>query len=380
MLLLLLLQVSQPLRGLPIVAAGGLLTDEEAAARAATDDAVLERLESAAAASSSGGRPGSSKWVIDESENLKSTWEHRAWTWGCLGLLAASLGSAASGVHDASDVACAASALAAAYVLSDLGTGIYHWSVDNYGDGNTPVFGRQIAAFQGHHQRPWTITQREFCNNVHQVRRGAGAGAGGARCSHACGCMWMHGLRLAALVAVVRTWHPQMHMQTCPPARSQPACVQCARRRCGWPSLFFLLPDRAQVFKPATTPAALILAGSTVAPLWLAVFCPSFLGLVCMSQQFHAWSHMKRSELPGAVVALQDAGLLIGRKAHGAHHRPNFEGNYCIVSGLWNNVLDESGFFRKLEELVLQLTGVEPRCWYPPETDWVEQVQPGTQA
>lgn len=25
--------------------------------------------------------------------------------------------------------------------------------VDNYGDANTPVFGGQIAAFQGHHQR-----------------------------------------------------------------------------------------------------------------------------------------------------------------------------------------------------------------------------------
>lgn len=37
------------------------------------------------------------------------------------------------------------------------------------GDANTPVLGKQIAAFQGHHQRPWTITQREFANNVHQV-------------------------------------------------------------------------------------------------------------------------------------------------------------------------------------------------------------------
>lgn len=42
-------------------------------------------------------------------------------------------------------------------------------AVDNYGDADTPVFGSQIAAFQGHHQRPWTITEREFCNNVHQV-------------------------------------------------------------------------------------------------------------------------------------------------------------------------------------------------------------------
>jgi hypothetical protein len=51
-------------------------------------------------------------------------------------------------------------------------SGIYHWGVDNYGDGSTPVFGRQIAAFQGHHQRPWTITQREFANNMHQVGQG----------------------------------------------------------------------------------------------------------------------------------------------------------------------------------------------------------------
>ena len=41
--------------------------------------------------------------------------------------------------------------------------------MDNYGDGNTPVVGSQIAAFQGHHQKPWTITEREFCNNVHKV-------------------------------------------------------------------------------------------------------------------------------------------------------------------------------------------------------------------
>lgn len=31
----------------------------------------------------------------------------------------------------------------------------------------------------------------------------------------------------------------------------------------------------------------------------------TFVFLVCMSQQFHAWGHMKRSELPKPVVALQ---------------------------------------------------------------------------
>jgi Lipid desaturase domain len=48
-------------------------------------------------------------------------------------------------------------------VLGDLGTGIFHWSVDNYGDIKTPVFGAVCVAFQGHHDTPWTITFRSFC-------------------------------------------------------------------------------------------------------------------------------------------------------------------------------------------------------------------------
>ena len=33
-------------------------------------------------------------------------------------------------------------------VGADLLSGVYHWGVDNYGDGATPVFGSQIAGFQ----------------------------------------------------------------------------------------------------------------------------------------------------------------------------------------------------------------------------------------
>lgn len=294
-------------------------------------------------APSTSGRPAGSRWVIDPNEQLTSTWEHRVWTWGPMAVMAAICGVAASQVSSPGDVAGCAVALAASYLLSDLGTGIYHWSVDNYGSGETPMFGRQIAAFQGHHQRPWTITQREFCNNLHQV------------------------------------------------------------------------------FKPAAYPAAALLLASPFLPPAVNAFTGSFLWLVCMSQQFHAFSHMKKSELPAVVVALQvraprrlagdgrkqgtplaalcttstffqdinlfsnclpprlqmqgphcilpahapavpmhaaqDAGLLIGRKEHGAHHKPNFEGNYCIVSGLWNAPLDNAGFFRWLEHRVLDVTG-----------------------
>lgn len=187
----------------------------------------------------------------------------------------------------------------AAYVLSDLGTAVYHWFVDNYTDSPTAV------AFQGHHRQPWTITQREFANNMHKV------------------------------------------------------------------------------FKPAALPASIIalfaltrLGGSGLSGPALEAFLSSFLLLVCMSQQFHAWAHAKRSDLHPLVLFLQEKGVLIWRKAHGAHHRPPFEGNYAIVSGLWNGPLDRSGFFRGLEKVAKAATGVEPRCWHPPAEGWEEDARP----
>jgi hypothetical protein len=122
---------------------------------------------------------GASKWVIDENELLSSNNYHRAWTFGPMALMTAALAVAGGHVAGPADAAAAAAAGLAAFVLADLGTGVYHWGVDNYGDGKTPVFGRQIAAFQGHHQRPWTITQREFCNNLHQVFKPAAYPAAG---------------------------------------------------------------------------------------------------------------------------------------------------------------------------------------------------------
>ena len=72
---------------------------------------------------------------------------------------------------------------------------------------------------------------------------------------------------------------------------------------------------------------------------------------------------MKKSELPELVLAAQDAGLLVSRRDHGQHHKAPFEGHYCIVSGYWNSILDESGLFRKLEQAIFKQTGVAPRCW-----------------
>lgn len=52
----------------------------------------------------------------------------------------------------------------------------------------SPKVPRSLPPGQGHHQRPWTITEREFCNNMHKLFRPAsffaaglaGMAAGGA--------------------------------------------------------------------------------------------------------------------------------------------------------------------------------------------------------
>jgi ubiquitin-conjugating enzyme E2 variant len=62
-----------------------------------------------------------------------------------------------------------AATLVFSLLFSDFFSGVFHWSVDNYGDGRTPIMGDVIAAFQGHHESPWTITYRPFENNVHKI-------------------------------------------------------------------------------------------------------------------------------------------------------------------------------------------------------------------
>lgn len=170
------------------------------------------------------------------------------------------------------------------WVLADLGSGILHWSVDNYGNGRTPIMGGIIAAFQGHHSAPWTITQRAFCNNVYKL------------------------------------------------------CIP-----------FGLIP-------------VTILTWLGAGPKTM-LFATTFCVLEILSQEFHKWSHMLKSETPGWVNRLQTLGLTVSRKTHGLHHLAPYEGNYSIISGVTNGVLDQTGFFRRLEHLVYRWNGVEANAW-----------------
>ncbi|BBN13551.1 palmitoyl-[glycerolipid] 3-(E)-desaturase [Marchantia polymorpha subsp. ruderalis] len=225
--------------------------------------------------------------------SLESTMEHRLWVGAGAASVMGLLAKAVTASHSPEDAAVICVSALAAYSLSDLGTGVYHWGVDNYGDAKTPVFGSQIDAFQGHHKRPWTITKRQFANNIHAIAR---------------------------------------------------------------PVALFLAPFLALPSNPA-----------------LDTFLGLFLGFVVMSQQFHAWSHMKKSQLPPLVIALQDRGILVSRKMHGAHHRSPYDINYCIVSGLWNPFLDKNRIFPSLEAFIHSNYGVAPRSWAETQPEWLQE-------
>lgn len=93
--------------------------------------------------------------------------------------------------------------------------------------------------------------------------------------------------------------------------------------------------------------------------LFFAFFCATEI----MSQELHKWSHMTKKETPAIVNTLQDLGITIGRVPHAQHHMAPYDGNYCIVSGICNEALDNSGFLRWMEHRVYEINGVESNAW-----------------
>jgi len=77
----------------------------------------------------------------------------------------------ASSTLHADSLLGASASLLGGFVAADAVSGIFHWSVDNYGTDNHPVFGSVIDAFQGHHKWPYIIASRDPCNNLSSVSK-----------------------------------------------------------------------------------------------------------------------------------------------------------------------------------------------------------------
>ncbi|GAB5029511.1 Hypothetical protein NocV09_00101260 [Nannochloropsis oceanica] len=114
--------------------------------------------------------------VVAAGDVLESTWVHRMhvathYIVTLVALQQVATSYVVKGGATPADLAMLMATMAFSLVFSDFFSGVFHWSVDNYGSGKTPVLGAVIEAFQGHHDAPWTITYREFCNNVHKITK-----------------------------------------------------------------------------------------------------------------------------------------------------------------------------------------------------------------
>lgn len=80
---------------------------------------------------------------------------------------------------------------------------------------------------------------------------------------------------------------------------------------------------------------------------------------VALTNQIHKWAHTQ--EPPQIVKILQKSGIILAKKNHSVHHKPAFDGYYCITTGWLNPILDKTGFWRIIENLVKSITGMQPR-------------------
>jgi hypothetical protein len=128
-----------------------------------------------------------------------------------------------------------------------------------------------------------------------------------------------------------------------------------ARDMCSWSTV-------GNCQKPAEALAVPTFLGGLllffVAPDWLLPYAVAHLG-VLLSNQFHAWSHDIRKDLPLVVHVLQRAGILLTKKHHSIHHRPNHEAAYGVVNGWSSPLLDGLKVFRGLEWVLSRSFGLE---------------------
>jgi hypothetical protein len=89
----------------------------------------------------------------------------------------------------------------------------------------------------------------------------------------------------------------------------------------------------------------------------------NFTLFICISLNdvIHKYAHLLDSERPEIITKLQKIGLIQSHDEHHLHHiQPNTI-NYCPITPYVNYPLEKIDFWRRLEMLVLNVTGQKPR-------------------
>ena len=77
-----------------------------------------------------------------------------------------------------------------------------------------------------------------------------------------------------------------------------------------------------------------------------------FVLLAVNANQIHKWTHRNPRENPWLVTRLQRLYLLQTPRHHGRHHQGEKNSHYCVVTNFLNPLLEEVGFWRRLERLL----------------------------
>lgn len=101
--------------------------------------------------------------------------------------------------------------------------------------------------------------------------------------------------------------------------------------------------------------ALVLLAACWLDRMSLAVLL--FVLLAVNANQIHKWTHRNPRENPRWVTLLQRCYLLQTPRHHGRHHHGEKNTHYCVVTNFLNALLEEVGFWRRMEGLVERLLG-----------------------
>lgn len=75
--------------------------------------------------------------------------------------------------------------------------------------------------------------------------------------------------------------------------------------------------------------------------------------------EIHTWTHRKS---PSKLVRLlQDCDLIHTPQQHAKHHKPPYDTYFCTITNVVNPLLEVIDFWRRVEWLIANLFGVEPK-------------------
>lgn len=101
------------------------------------------------------------------------------------------------------------------------------------------------------------------------------------------------------------------------------------------------------------------------------VFLVSLFLTISLNDVVHKYAHMFDHERPKWITFLQKIYILQSHEEHHLHHIHPHQINYCPITPYLNLILEKINFWRRFENIIQHMFGVEPRS---KEHDFIEDA------